>query len=367
MLKGPVLQYNQKSDRTFVGAVLLLFGLLFAFGPYLKASGTVPLAVTVLYTLVIGLPMLIAGGWLALGFNKVTIDRRDELVQHSLGLLLPMWTDQYDFSLFERLEVSSEVIPGSDEIEVFFARLIFKDEGRKPLYVSQWQDYETARIESEKMARFLELSIKDYTRSSIGYTSFAELNQRLVERIESSSKKQETLPAIRANLPPAISFDETEGEEHLLVVEPSRLSLRTKVSFSVFIFYWFIIVASFAFRFMHYGALGPIELAIMGLMLLIPIPHLLSTISAACTKELVSVKNGKLIVDRVSLTKAERETLELSEVRDVALHSSSLNKSDGKVMIIGEGEMLSLGGYIEATDRHRLCELLKCLIVDAQR
>ena len=217
------------------------------------------------------------------------------------------------------------------------------------------------------MARFLELPIKDYTRSTLGETSFAELNLTLAER---SQKEQigelATLPALLPTLPQSLVLVHEDLDKAELTVAAVRLSMHTKVSLGVVSFFWFVIIIYLVFHHFFSGGVSSVMVMIGALLALIPIPTLLSTINRIHTREHIFVEKGKMVIERSSLIGKARQEIDVTEIRDIAIHSSCLSEDDGKVMVIGNGEVISVGELIAPEERHSLCTLLKRLIIDAQ-
>ena len=87
----------------------------------------------------------------------------------------------------------------------------------------------------------------------------------------------------------------------------------------------------------------------------------------AFTKENIRIEKGCLIVEQISPLKTKEEKMDLGDIKDIVVNESKTSAGQGRVIVIGEGEVLSLGERLPTLERQTLKELLSRLIIDGQR
>ncbi len=368
MNKGPIMEYRQGGGGcAWVGLIAAAFGLILA---------TAPLTHTWMASIicsVLGCIFAVVGIILAFGHSAITIDRRNDQVLDAMYLgMIPIRRRYYDFSIFRAVTISVRVIQGSDELVLYDVTLIGRDEAIS-IKAESWSDYAQARIEAEKIARFLEVSIEDHTRTEIESTPFEELNLLLTERV-SANGQCGTLPTIREILPSSLVLSIEEGKSELTVLEEG-VTPKLLVLIGICLLFFTVVLWHFVLPFSQLmgpetgtpAIVGYIFWPFITLFLASPLFSIGEGINESFTSECLSIDKGQFTVETNSLTKTTIETMELADIRDVVINNSPTSPNTGTVIIIGAGEVLSIGSHLTADDRKQLATVVRRLVIDAQR
>ena len=251
MLKGPILEYRQGGGGcAWIGFIISFIGFFFLsstlslFGP---VTGE-PMAIFV--ARVIGGLLGLLGLLLALGRSAIELDRQKERVLSWKGLLFPIVQKSYDFSAFRSVSIKLRIVEGSDSFELFEVHLLGKND-EDSFEVESFHEYAQARVEAEKMARFLQVPVEDKSRGELDMTPFEELNLLLAERTELKKKEEpQSLPALIEELPALLQVTSRDGRQAEVVVKPlgftPEIIVVTLISTIIFVaIFWNIFLPFF--------------------------------------------------------------------------------------------------------------------------
>ena len=377
MLKGPVLEYRQGGGAcAWAGLVIAAFGFfllsaaLSLFGLALSGGPIAPFIAGA-----IGTVLGFVGLLFALGRSAIEVDRQKERVLTWKGLLLPIFSKSYDFSLFRTVSIKLRIVEGSDSFELFEVFLVGKSD-KDTIEIESYSDYAQARVEAEKLARFLQVPVEDKSKSEVETTPFDELNLLLAERAELCKRDEpKFLPVLQQELPLSLVVHQQDANRVDVTIMPLGFTppivVATLIALLFFVaIFWNIFLPFFFLMGEETGTPPFVRYVFTPFMLLFmcgPLSAVAEGFIHAYTKEKIRIEKGRFSVEQISPLSKKEEGIEISEVRDIVVNESKTSDGKGSVIVIGEGEVLSLGNRLSTVDRQQLKTLLSRLIINAQK
>ena len=377
MLKGPILEYRQGGGAcAWAGLVIAAFGFFLLSGALSLFGLSMPGEPLALYIAgATGTLLSLVGLLLALGRSAIEVDRQKERVLLWKGLLLPLFTKRYDFSVFRAVSVKLKIVEGSDSFELFEVYLVGKAD-EDTVEVESFTDYAQARVEAEKLARFLQLPVEDRSQCDLETTPFAELNLLLAERAKGSKREEpKFLPALQQELPQSLVINQENENNTEVTIMPLGFTPQIVVATIIALVFFAAIFWNIFLPFLF--LMGPetgtppfVRYVFTPFMLLFmcgPLTAVAEGFIHAYTKEKIRIEKGRFFVEQIAPFSKKEEALEISAVRDIVINESKTSDGKGSVIVIGEGEVLSLGNRLSTADRQQLRALLSRLVIDAQK
>ncbi len=346
------------------GGCLMLFGFPFlAMGilamimPRFKSpEGDEP---SVAFVMIFGLIFASVGAGLMFGRRGVTLDRRRRLAESWWGLILPLRRKMHTLEEFERVELSKEIRRSKDSTyTVYPVRL----QGSAKLSLGEMRDLLKSRGKGEKVAKFLNLPLRDTSSGEAVERVASQLDESLRDRVKRTGESVE-VPAPPLAMKTEVSL---EGEATVLEIPSAGFTPQLLVLAIVGFFFlpvvFAFIVAPFVAAGKEKGALFPILIGAGIAMLVVAVVVVMAVLKKARRRERVIVTRGSIRLEPrgIEIPSEELEELKWQPVpanvpsffRGLVRGAGIIARSDRAEIRFGghlpEGELRHLHGLIKS-------------------